>query len=111
MATFEELTALALELPQAHRETTWEQDTFRVGRRIFAMGRAEAGAATVKATPAEQAELVAAAPAVYSVAPYTGRFGWVRVELAGVGAEELRELLTDAWRSVAPKRALQEYDR
>ncbi|MFK0189913.1 MmcQ/YjbR family DNA-binding protein [Kitasatospora sp. NPDC090308] len=108
MATFDELTELALSLPRAHQEETWEQVTLRVGRKIFAMGHPESGEVTVKATPAEQAELIAAAPGVYSVAPYTGRFGWVRVRLAGIGPEELRELLTDAWRSVAPKRVVAE---
>ncbi|MEU5386566.1 MmcQ/YjbR family DNA-binding protein [Kitasatospora cineracea] len=110
MATFDELTALALALPQTHQEETWEQVTLRVGRKIFAMGRPGSGEASVKAAPAEQAELIAAAPGVYSVAPYTGRFGWVRVRLAGVDPEELRELLTDAWRSVAPKRVVKEYE-
>lgn len=109
MATFDELTGLALRLPQTHQEVTWEQVTLRVGRKIFAMGHPGSGAATVKATVQEQAELVAAAPGVYAPAPYTGRFGWVRVELAGVDGEELRELLTEAWRSVAPKRVVQEY--
>ncbi|MFI1520225.1 MULTISPECIES: MmcQ/YjbR family DNA-binding protein [Kitasatospora] len=110
MATFDELTALALALPQTHQEETWEQVTLRVGRKIFAMGRPGSGEVSVKAAPAEQAELIAAAPGVYSVAPYTGRFGWVRVRLAGVDPEELRELLTDAWRSVAPKRVVKEYE-
>ncbi|WP_099898975.1 MmcQ/YjbR family DNA-binding protein [Streptomyces sp. TLI_171] len=109
MATFDELSALALALPRAHREITWEQVTFRVGRKIFAMGAPESGAASVKARPEEQAELIAAAPEVFAVAPYTGRFGWVRVQLAGVETEELRELLTEAWRSVAPKKVLKEY--
>ncbi|MFF0293931.1 MmcQ/YjbR family DNA-binding protein [Kitasatospora sp. NPDC004615] len=111
MATFDELIALALELPQAHQETTWEQETFRVGRKIFAMGHPESGAVSVKATVSDQAELIAAAPEVYSMAPYTGRFGWVRVQLALVEPEELRELLTEAWRSIAPKRVRDGYDR
>ncbi|MEV4561165.1 MmcQ/YjbR family DNA-binding protein [Kitasatospora sp. NPDC049285] len=111
MATFDELTAVALALPQTHQEITWEQVTLRLGRKIFAMGHPESGAASVKARPEEQAELIAAAPQVYSIAPYTGRFGWVRVELARVDAEELRELVTEAWRSTAPKRLLKDFDQ
>ncbi|MER8186540.1 MmcQ/YjbR family DNA-binding protein [Kitasatospora sp. NPDC094015] len=111
MVTFDQFRKMALALPEAHEEPTWEQVTLRVGRKIFAMGRPESGNVCVKATKEEQAELLAAAPEVYSFAPYVGRHGWVLVALAGVGREELRELLTDAWRGVAPKRLHAQVDR
>jgi hypothetical protein len=47
---------------------------------------------------------------VYSSAAYVGRFGWVQVELAKVDADELRELVVDAWRRTAPKKLVKQYD-
>ncbi|MFD0572610.1 MmcQ/YjbR family DNA-binding protein [Kitasatospora gansuensis] len=90
---------------------TWESTvTLRVGEKIFAMGTPGSGAAIVKASKEDQAELLAAEPEVYSSAPYVGRHGWVLVQLAGVDPDELRDLLTDAWRSIAPKKLVREFE-
>ena len=37
-------------------------------------------------------------PDVFSVSPRVGKSGWVTVVLAEVRADELRELIADAWR-------------
>jgi hypothetical protein len=37
------------------------------------------------------------------------RFNWVVVRLAAIDAVELRELVTDAWRMVVPKRVAAEH--
>ena len=50
------------------------------------------------------ADLVAMDPDTFSVAAYTGKYGWVRVRLAGVPLELADRLLTSAWRRTAPKR-------
>ncbi|GAA2791604.1 MmcQ/YjbR family DNA-binding protein [Kitasatospora paracochleata] len=110
MVTFDRFKAMALALPQTHEEITWDEVTLRLGKKIFAMGNPGAPAVCVKASREEQAELLATAPDVYSVAPYVGRHGWVLVDLAGVDERELHDLVTDAWRSVAPKRLLREVD-
>ncbi|MFF4652007.1 MmcQ/YjbR family DNA-binding protein [Streptomyces sp. NPDC001380] len=108
---FEEFRAMGLALPRAVERLTWEtQVTLRVGERIFAMGAEDDGAVSVKASREEQAELVAEAPEVFSPAPYTGRFGWVRVELGRVDPDELRDLLAEAWRRTAPRRLVRESD-
>ncbi|HET6765300.1 MAG TPA: hypothetical protein VFH27_16550, partial [Longimicrobiaceae bacterium] len=54
--------------------------------------------------PEEQALLLASDPDTFTYADYVGRFGWVGVRLATVEPTVLKALLTDAWRSTAPKR-------
>ncbi|MCW2599919.1 MAG: MmcQ/YjbR family DNA-binding protein [Frankiales bacterium] len=66
--------------------------------------------AAIKATLEQQAELVAAAPDVYSVAAYTGRFGWVAVDVAEADGGEVAELLEEAWRRTAPKSVVKAFD-
>jgi hypothetical protein len=111
MVTFEEFAGLALALPQAHERITWgSEHTFRVGEKIFAMGAPESAHVSLKASQEDQAELIAADPGTFSVAPYVGRFGWVRVALARVDPDELGELLTEAWRRTAPKRSVRAFD-
>ncbi|AUG77065.1 hypothetical protein CFP65_2224 [Kitasatospora sp. MMS16-BH015] len=111
MVTFDQFLALGLALPQAAERLTWEtRVTLRVGEKMFALGTPGEGSVAVKATHEDQAELLAAAPEVYSVAPYVGRHGWVQVQLAKVAEEELGDLLAEAWRSIAPKKLVREYD-
>ena len=102
MSTVDELRAVALALPEAEERETWGTSTFRVRDRIFAiLGERSV---TIKATPQEQALLLSSDPETFSYAAYVGRFGWVTVRLATVETSVLRGLLTEAWRSAAPKK-------
>ncbi len=50
----------------------------------------------------EQQALVAERPDVFEVQFTSGGFGWVVVHLAGIEADELSELVFEAWRLSAP---------
>jgi hypothetical protein len=98
------LRALVAALPEAAEVETWGHPTFRVRGKMFATMDVVGTQASVKATLEDQAALVAEDPGTYAIPSYVGRHGWVSVRLAGVCREELRELLTDAWRATAPRR-------
>ena len=105
MPTFDEVRAICLGLPEVEEVLTWGTDvTFRVRSRIFVIGGEGATAISLKATPDAQAELIDLDPATFRSAPYTGRFGWVVVDLERVDAAMLARLLRDAWRRTAPAR-------
>ncbi|WP_030267545.1 MmcQ/YjbR family DNA-binding protein [Streptomyces sp. NRRL B-24484] len=111
MVTFDQFLEMGPALPSATERPTRETEvTLRVGEKIFAMGTPESGRVCVKASEQEQAALLPAAPDTYAVAPYVGRHGRVPVELGGVGADELREPVTEARRSTAPKRPVRTFD-
>lgn len=110
-ATFEQVRRIALGLPGAEEVSTWGTETvFQVGGKMFAVAAPDEPHATVKSTPDEQASLVAGDPDTYAVAPTTGRFGWVRVELARIDPAALRALVVAAWRAAAPRRLTTGYD-
>jgi len=107
MTTFEDVRRIALALPEAEEVVTWGADlTFRVGKRIFAIGGEGAVVVSIKATLDAQEDLLALDPGTFSKAAYTGRFGWVNVRLAGVDERMLADLLDKAWRQTAPKKLL-----
>ncbi|ROP42625.1 hypothetical protein EDD40_8133 [Saccharothrix texasensis] len=54
----------------------------------------------------EQRALVAERPDVFEEQYTSGGFGWVVVYLAGVEADELAELVFEAWRLSAPEELL-----
>src|SRR5690349_25043935 len=112
MVTAAELRELALGLPDALERETWGHPTFRVRDKIFAsMYEGDDGViATVKASPEDQEALVGGDPATFGLASHVGRYGWTTIRLDRVDPEELRELVVDAWRRTAPKRAVAAFD-
>jgi predicted DNA-binding protein (MmcQ/YjbR family) len=106
------LRKLCLALPEAHEVEAWGEPTFRVRNKMFAM-YADAGnhhgngrhAVWVKASPGDQASIVAAAPECYFVPPYMGPSGWIGIWLeVDVDWENVDEFLRDAYRLVAPRK-------
>jgi hypothetical protein len=58
----------------------------------------------------ERAALLAEDPEIFFVTPHYDSYPGVIVRLATVQPDQLRELLTEAWRLVAPKRLARELD-
>jgi hypothetical protein len=88
----------------------WGEYTLRAGEKIIVIGDPERPTASVKASVADQAELLASAPDTYAKAAYVGRYGWVTVTLAKADAGELQRVIADAWRATAPKKVVKAYD-
>lgn len=101
---FEQFRRLCLSMPESEERETWGEPTFRVRDRIFAMGSLDGKFVSLKASLDDQSGLVAMDPKTFSVAAYTGRYGWVRVRLAGLGSDLGVRLVTDAWKRTAPRR-------
>ena len=105
MPTFDEVQRIALSLPESEEILTWETDiTFRVRKKIFAIGGERATRVSIKSTPFVQEALIERDPETFARAAYVGRFGWVTVDLERVEPDELERLLRDAWRLTAPKK-------
>ncbi|MEP6572314.1 MAG: MmcQ/YjbR family DNA-binding protein [Gemmatimonadota bacterium] len=103
---------ICLTLPEAHEVEAWGEPTFRVRNKQFAMfadanNHHGAGRPSVwcKSTLENQALMLRAAPKRFFKPAYVGPSGWVGVWLDGdADWRELAEILTDAYRLVAPKR-------
>ena len=105
------LRKLCLTLPEAHEQLAWSEPTFRVRNKLFAMyasadrhhGAARASV-WINASKVNQLLLVQAQPARYFVPAYVGPKGWIGVWLdAAPDWADVRELLDDGYRRVAPK--------
>jgi hypothetical protein len=102
---------MALALPEATERETWGTPTFRVRGKIFVMFAEGEREAWVKSTHDEQRALTQMDPVTFFVPPYVGPSGWVGVRLRTVDRDEMRELLTEAWRLTAPKRLADAFER
>ena len=106
------LRKLCLALPDAHEVEAWGEPTFRVRNKLFAMyaapGNHHGGgrpAVWCKAAPGNQSLMVRAAPDRFFVPPYVGPSGWVGVWLdRNPDWTEVRELLCDSYRLIAPRK-------
>ncbi|HUQ81782.1 MAG TPA: MmcQ/YjbR family DNA-binding protein [Gemmatimonadaceae bacterium] len=112
------LRKVCLALPEAHEVEAWGEPTFRVKNKLFAMyatadNHHGGGIASVwcKAGPGNQAVMVRAHPGRFFVPPYVGPSGWIGIRLDGKPDwDEVRELIRDAYRLVAPKKLLAALD-
>ena len=102
---------LCLALPEvteraSHGEPCW----FVRDKKMFAMfanrHHDDRVACWLAAAPGEQQALVAGDPELYFVPPYVGTRGWigVRLDRQGIDPAVLTELITEAYRVVAPAR-------
>lgn len=104
----ERLRAICLALPEAVEKETWEEPTFRVRNKIFALQQHDQDGRVAfwcKAPPGSQEVLVGADPQRFFVPPYLGCRGWVGVWLDGEPDwDEVAALVTRSYRLTAPKR-------
>lgn len=104
-----QLRQLALALPGSEEKSHFEQPDFRVNNKIFAGLARDAKTGSLKLMPELQAALLEArGAAFYPASGAWGRSGWTHVVLAEVELGELRELLAESWRLVAPKKLAKE---
>ena len=108
----ERLRAIVEALPETRETVSHGAPTFWGGKKTFAVyhvGHYDEGrrGVWIKAEDGAQEALIASDPARFYRPKYVGPSGWVGVRLEGeVDWDELRQLLEDGWRLVAPKRAI-----
>jgi hypothetical protein len=110
MISTDGIRAMALALPEVEERETWGRPTFRIRDKMFLTLHDDEFAAIVKATLDEQAALIAADPATFTVPTYVDRHGWLHVHLDHADPAQLEELITDGWRRTAPKRLVTAFD-
>ncbi|HEV2237854.1 MAG TPA: MmcQ/YjbR family DNA-binding protein [Ktedonobacterales bacterium] len=110
------LRRLCLALPRAterlsHGEPTWFADDKRSFVMFADHHHDDRLACWCAASPLAQRALIQAQPQRYFYPPYVGHRGWLGVYLdVPVDWDEIADLVRDAYRVVAPKRALAELD-
>ena len=104
MASDDDVRAIALSLPETEERPSYGTPGFRVKDRLFARLREPGVLVLWVADEGEKDFLLRAEPDKFFTTPHYDGYPSVLVRLGAVDREELRELLTDAWRVRAPKR-------
>ena len=108
--TVDEIRAVALALPRTTEGFVRGQVKFRIGRIVY-LAISRDGSTMGFAFPKDwRGALVEAEPDKFSLPSQSDlRYHWAHVDLAAIDAEEMRDLVEDAWAFVVPKRVAAEY--
>jgi hypothetical protein len=110
VVTADDVRRIALLLPRTQEALVRDRVKFRVGRIVYLALSSDETTLGFGFPKEERAALVAAEPEKFMMpARSDERYHWVRVRLAAIDEDELRELIHDAWRMVVPKRVAAEY--
>jgi hypothetical protein len=110
VVTVDDVRSIASELPRSYEAFVRGRVKFRVGRIVY-LSFSRDGEVMGFAFPKQLREaLVASEPEKFSLpSPHDMRYHWVHVHLAALEADELRDLVEDAWAFTVPKRVVAEY--
>jgi hypothetical protein len=108
--TVEALRSYALSLPETIESPHFESTSFRVRAKIFVTIPPAADVAHVFVDDDEAAAAVARHPHTYEILVWGKKQWGVKAKLAGAPADDLFELVEDAWYRKAPKRVAAAYE-
>ncbi|TDW95638.1 hypothetical protein EV137_2982 [Kribbella pratensis] len=99
----EDVRRIALSLPETVEKRRWGHPTFDVAGRMFVTVPDDQTSFAVRCPRLEREELIAAEPEKFWVPKHEAGSNWVRARLEALeDADELRDILVDSWRQVAP---------
>jgi hypothetical protein len=111
--TSSDFRRIALSFPEAVESAHQDHPDFRVGGKVFAtLGYPEKGWGMVKLPPKEQVFFIEAEPDAFQPAKGAwGLRGSTIVQLRAANKSSLRRALAAAWRNVAPKALVAQFDK
>jgi len=108
--TFEEVRAVALELPGAVETTSRGTHSFTVRKKLFLRLMEDGRTLLLRTDPYERDYLLSTAPDVFYVDDQLREHPWVCARLDRARPDQLRELVRDAWRRRAPTKVVEAFD-
>jgi hypothetical protein len=110
VVTIDEVRAVASTLPRSSEGLVRGRVKFRIGRIVY-LSLSRDGSTMGFAFPKELREaLVESDPEKFSLpSEHDMRYHWAHVRLDKIDADEMRELVEDAWAFCVPKRLVEEY--
>jgi hypothetical protein len=110
MVTVDEIRAFASTLPRSSEGLVRGQVKFRIGRIVY-LAISRDGSTMGFAFPKEWRDaLVESEPEKFSLpSAHDMRYHWVDVRLDAIDADEMRDLVEDAWAFTVPNRVADEY--
>jgi len=107
------LTALrkfAATLPETSEVEAWEHPTFRAGKKIFATYAHHKGKHCISCKQSKPDQALLVTDPRIEVASYTGKHGWITIDIDLVDWDTIAELVERSYRLIALKRMVKALD-
>ena len=108
--TFDDVRQLALALPGVEEGTSYGTPAFRASRKILARFHQDGESLVLKVEFVTREVLTATQPDMFYVTDHYRCWPFMLVRLKNVELNLLRGLIEEAWRGLAPKRAIAEHE-
>jgi hypothetical protein len=94
-----------MSLPRTSEHLIHDRVKFRVGKIVYVSISPDESTMGFGFPKEEREALIASEPAKFAMPRLSDqRFHWVHARMAALSAQEMRELVTDAWRMCVPKK-------
>ena len=101
--TWEDVVAYAVTLPEVAESTSYGTPAIKVAGKLMGRLRTDSdGGLALKCSTADKEALVGGDDPAYYTTPHYNGYDYVLVDLDAADAEELFELVADAWHIAAP---------
>jgi hypothetical protein len=108
--TFETVRQLSLALPGAEEGTSYGTPAFKVRGKLFVRLHQNGDSIVVRIDQSERAMRMSADPKAYYITDHYLNYPLMLVRFSCVYLDDLRDLVVESWRRVAPKRLIAALD-
>jgi len=108
--TFAQVRTVALTFPGVEVGTSYGTLALKVRGRLLAREHQDLDCFVLRADLLDRQIMLQSAPGVFFITDHYRNYPWVLVRYAAVQARELPALIERAWRLVAPKTLVRNYD-
>jgi len=108
--TFDTVRELALALPGVEEATSYRTTAFKVNGKLFARFHQDGESLVIKVEYAAREVLMGTNPETFYITDHYRCWPYMLIRVSRVKRHELKGLLEEAWRRLASKRLLAEFD-
>ena len=110
-AVYALLQHLVADLPGVQEGLSYGTPAFKVGKQLFARLHQDGESLVVKLDLLKREVLLHAAPEVFYLTDHYLNYPYILVRLAKASPAQLREILEQAWRLVAPAKLIEAFEQ
>ncbi len=90
--------------------TSYGTAALKVRGKLLARLKEDGATLVLRSEPFERDALMKESPEIFFITDHYRDYPWILIRLGAVTRERMVELLTDAWRRVAPKTLVRQFD-
>jgi len=108
--SFEQVRTIALGFPGVEDGTSYGTPALKVRGKLLARVHQSIDCLVLRADLLDRHILMQSAPSIFFITDHYRDYPWVLMRFSAVGARDLPNLIERAWRLVAPKTLVKNYD-